>query len=450
MASLKNPSRNLRWALLIHRGSGMHELFFKDNRHLQYVFQERGIFWLSPLNRPHHGYFINERNAFISYLLAYYPHFKNLTQKEQNTVVNKLLKRFENEDYVEIIWRELKIEGSDGGYVVLFDGQQATVKYIGLGNWDEYELAEFVDSDQFDTPEKWLKIDSEWNKSHQIINRALPFEPVQPEVQKYYLNPADSENGDGIEPKWAEKNAVDIINPQEERSLISSNQIQPFENAQNTNPVYSNSELVPSFQKMQLLMQTLGDEIPQELQIFLLKIQEYGLSAGLFQFVDVLGSNLPSLSKGNSGMISLMAGSDQMWAERMAPNITVDVDYNIHFTDEAGELKLEPLHKALYILFLRNLQGINLNELYQYKFDLLEYYRMISNSENLDRMRDSVEQLVDVRENSIHEKISRINKTIKNLFKEANTGVDPTPYLIAGPRGNAKRILLSAAKVMWV
>jgi hypothetical protein len=134
----------------------------------------------------------------------------------------------------------------------------------------------------------------------------------------------------------------------------------------------------------------------------------------------------------------------------MAPNITVDVDYNIHFTDEAGELKLEPLHKALYILFLRNLQGINLNELYQYKFDLLEYYRMISNSENLDRMRDSVEQLVDVRENSIHEKISRINKTIKNLFKEANTGVDPTPYLIAGPRGNAKRILLSAAKVMWV
>ncbi len=450
MSSPKNTFRNLRWALLIHRGKGMHELFFKDNRHLQYVFQERGIFWLSPLNRPHHGYFINERNAFISYLLAYYPHFKNLSQKEQNTVVSKLLKRFENEDYVEIIWRELNIQGDDGGYVVLFDGQQATVKYIGLGNWEESELANFVNSDRFDTPEKWLIVDNDWYKSRGIINRALPFEPEQPEIQKYYLEPADSNSSDGIVPHWVEKSELsDSPNSdnQKEQNGLNVPNLMVFSQIESTGAEH---ELVPTFEKLQGLMNGLGEEIPQELQIFLLQIQEYGLTKGLFQFLDILGSKLPSLANGNSGMISLMAGKGQSWTERMAPNILIDINYNIRFSDESGELKLEPLHKALYILFLRNLNGISLSDLYLYKNDILEYYRMISNSENLDRMNESINQLVDVRENSIHEKISKINRTIKNVFKEANTGVDPTPYLIAGPRGNAKRVLISAAKVMWV
>jgi hypothetical protein len=450
MSSPKNTSKNLRWALLIHRGKGMHELFFKENKHLKYLFQERGIFWLSPLNRPHHGYFINERNAFISYLMAYYPHFKNLSQKTQNEVVSNLLKRFENEDYVEIIWRELNIQGNDGGYVVLFDGHQATVKYIGLGNWEESELVEFVDSDQFDTPEKWLIVDNDWYKSRSIVNRALPFEPELPEIQKYYLDPADSNTTDGIEPHWVENSESSLLlkvqSPEKNEVHQNLNWIHLAEGR----TILEEHELVPTFEKLQVLMNTLGEEIPQELQIFLLQIQEYGLTTGLFQFLDILGSKLPSLANGNSGMISLMAGKDQAWAERMAPNIMIDINYNIHFSDEAGELILEPLHKALYIFFLRNLNGINLSDLYLHKNDILEYYRMLSKSENIERMTKSVNQLVDVRENSIHEKISKINRSIRKLFKEANTGVDPTPYLIAGPKGDAKRILISAAKVMWV
>ncbi len=450
MSFPKNTSKNLRWALLIHRGKGMHEMFFKENKHLKYLFQERGIFWLSPLNRPHHGYFINERNAFISYLMAYYPHFKNLSQKVQNEVVNNLLKRFENEDYVEIIWRELNIQGSDGGYVVLFDGQQATVKYIGLGNWEESELVEFVDSDQFDTPEKWLVVDNDWYKSRGIVNRALPFEPELPEIQKYYLDPADSNSADGIEPHWVENSEssllLEVESPEKKEVLPNLNWVNPADGNSNL----EEHELVPTFEKLNVLMNTLGDDIPRELQIFLLQIQEHGLTTGLFQFLDILGSKLPSLANGNSGMISLMAGKDQVWAERMAPNIMIDINYKIHFSDEAGELKLEPLHKALYILFLRNLNGINLSDLYLHKNDILEYYRMISNSENIERMTKSVNQLVDVRENSIHEKISKINRSIRKLFEEANTGVDPIPYFIAGPKGDAKRILISAAKVMWV
>lgn len=450
MSFPKNTSKNLRWALLIHRGKGMHEMFFKENKHLKYLFQERRIFWLSPLNRPHHGYFINERNAFISYLMAYYPHFKNLSQKVQNEVVNNLLKRFENEDYVEIIWRELNIQGSDGGYVVLFDGQQATVKYIGLGNWEESELVEFVDSDQFDTPEKWLVVDNDWYKSRGIVNRALPFEPELPEIQKYYLDPADSNSADGIEPHWVENSEssllLEVESPEKKEVLPNLNWVNPADG----NSTLEEHELVPTFEKLNVLMNTLGDDIPRELQIFLLQIQEHGLTTGLFQFLDILGSKLPSLANGNSGMISLMAGKDQVWAERMAPNIMIDINYKIHFSDEAGELKLEPLLKALYILFLRNLNGINLSDLYLHKNDILEYYRMISNSENIERMTKSVNQLVDVRENSIHEKISKINRSIRKLFKEANTGVDPIPYFIAGPKGDAKRILISAAKVMWV
>ncbi len=450
MLSPKNTSKNLRWALLIHRGKGMQERFFKNNRYLQSVFQERGIFWLSPLNRPQHDYFINERNAFISYLLAYYPHFKNLTSKEQNVVVNRLLKRFENEDYVEIIWRELNIQGSDGGYVVLFDGQHVTVKFIGLGNWEETELAEFIDSDRFDTPESWLVVDNEWKKS----------------LGKGLNHPSSNKNDVQIQRHYLQSKDADAFNSEliESTSLMSQDdafdtwRLKDFE-LQDGNHTTSNSavglnsihhEVLPNFEKMQVLMKSFGEDIPQELQVFLLKIQEYGLSSGLFQFLDVLGSKLPSLSNGNSGMISLMAGKGQLWTKRMAPNLQIDLNYKICFSDEAGELKLEPLHKALYILFLRNLNGILLSDLYLYKNDLLEYYRMLSNSENLERMSKSVNQLVDIRENSIHEKISKINRIIENLFLESKTGVDPKPYFISGARGSAKRILLPAAKIMWV
>lgn len=103
------------------------------------------------------------------------------------------------------------------------------------------------------------------------------------------------------------------------------------------------------------------------------------------------------------------------------------------------EIRLAPLDKAVYFLYLNHPEGINFSYLSDYREELLEIYRRLMNYRTNASMIRSVEDVTDPTNNSINEKCARIRKA----FVTALGALMAEPYCIMGPRGEVKKIALS-------
>jgi len=103
------------------------------------------------------------------------------------------------------------------------------------------------------------------------------------------------------------------------------------------------------------------------------------------------------------------------------------------------ELKFEPILKTLYLFFLQHLEGCRLSELYLHKTELLDIYTLLNPNKNKEKMQETIDVLVTVSNNSLHEKISKIKNKIKSELNEdlcnyyAITGVPGEKYMINLP-----------------
>lgn len=87
----------------------------------------------------------------------------------------------------------------------------------------------------------------------------------------------------------------------------------------------------------------------------------------------------------------------------------------IFFTDLSNaELNLTPLERLVYLLFLKNNQGLHYTHVIDHEDWLKETYLQIGNG-TLANMHNSVKQLVDRTENSLSEKISKIKYKLEQL-----------------------------------
>lgn len=102
------------------------------------------------------------------------------------------------------------------------------------------------------------------------------------------------------------------------------------------------------------------------------------------------------------------------------------------------EIKLAPLDKAVYILFLRHPEGINFSHLPDHREELMEIYKKLMNYRTTASMRKSVEDVTDPTKNSINEKCARIRRA----FTDAMGSYMASFYYIFGNRGDAKKINL--------
>ncbi len=111
------------------------------------------------------------------------------------------------------------------------------------------------------------------------------------------------------------------------------------------------------------------------------------------------------------------------------------------------ELKLNPLEKTLYLFFLNHPEGVHLNDLGdpENKREIKSSYENLSVLLDEERITQSIEQLTNPLENSASEKISRINRKIKRAVGDELA----IPYLISGPRGEAKGIALDRQYVIY-
>ena len=109
------------------------------------------------------------------------------------------------------------------------------------------------------------------------------------------------------------------------------------------------------------------------------------------------------------------------------------------------EVKMEPLIKAVYLLFLKHPEGIVFKELTEYRNELLEIYKGLKPLGLNKRTVQSIEDVTNPLLNSINEKCARIRSA---FVKEFDEGLAKN-YFVTGERGEAKKITLPRDLVIW-
>ena len=126
--------------------------------------------------------------------------------------------------------------------------------------------------------------------------------------------------------------------------------------------------------------------------------------------------------------------------------LVITKDYRILLPDYNDmEIRMEPLVKAVYLLFLRHPEGIAFKQLPDYRQELTQIYSELRPAGMTDRTLQSIEDVTNPMLNSINEKCARIRGAFLGQFDNYMAKY----YYISGTRGEAKKISLSRELVVW-
>ncbi len=132
--------------------------------------------------------------------------------------------------------------------------------------------------------------------------------------------------------------------------------------------------------------------------------------------------------------------------EELFPQLIVTKDYKVVLAGEQPiEVEMEPLVKAVYLLFLSHPEGIVLKCLPDYRKELTSLYLLLRPAGMTNRVEKSIMDVTNPTLNSINEKCTRIRK----IFTEILPRSVARYYAISGKRGEAKKIDLVRANVVW-
>lgn len=132
--------------------------------------------------------------------------------------------------------------------------------------------------------------------------------------------------------------------------------------------------------------------------------------------------------------------------ENKLSRIIITPRYEIMLPDYGNQpIKMSPLPKAVFLLFLRHEEGIYFKELVDYKEELQYIYSKITNRLRSKIISGSIEKVTDPTQNAINEKCSRIREAFLARMDEKIA----QQYYITGKRGDRKRITLPRDLVEW-
>ena len=109
------------------------------------------------------------------------------------------------------------------------------------------------------------------------------------------------------------------------------------------------------------------------------------------------------------------------------------------------EIRMEPLVKAVYLLYLRHPEGIAFKQLPDFRRELTQIYAKLRPSGLTDKALQSIGDVTNPLMNSINEKCARVRAAFVGQFDDYMA----RSYYIDGPRGEAKRIALPQEMVVW-
>ena len=109
--------------------------------------------------------------------------------------------------------------------------------------------------------------------------------------------------------------------------------------------------------------------------------------------------------------------------------LMITKDYRFVLVDyDQKEVELQPVHKAVYLLFLAHPEGIEFKRLADYREELTRYYMATAKMMDKEKIMEGVDHLVNPLDNAINEKCSRIKKVFLDMMDEYTASY----YIISG------------------
>ena len=127
------------------------------------------------------------------------------------------------------------------------------------------------------------------------------------------------------------------------------------------------------------------------------------------------------------------------------PCLIISNKYDIFLGVNRQKLHMEPLVKAIYLLFLKHPEGIVFKALPDYRKELTHIYDKVKPWGLTDRSLQSIEDVTNPLLNSINEKCARIKKAFLDVMDNNMA----EHYYIKGTRGEPKGISLPRKLVCW-
>jgi len=116
-------------------------------------------------------------------------------------------------------------------------------------------------------------------------------------------------------------------------------------------------------------------------------------------------------------------------AKTRLSRLVITEDYRFILADyQNREVELQPVHKAVYLLFLAHPEGIEFKRLGDYKDELTRYYMATAKTLDKEKVIEGVAHLVNPLDNAINEKCSRIKKVFLDMMDEYTASY----YIISG------------------
>ena len=105
-------------------------------------------------------------------------------------------------------------------------------------------------------------------------------------------------------------------------------------------------------------------------------------------------------------------------AREKLSRLVITEDYRFVLADYNKEVERQPVHKAVYLLFLNHPEGIEFKRLAEHRQELLDLYMKTARCMDKEKIEESVDKLVNPLDNAINEKCSRIKKVFLDMMDE--------------------------------
>ena len=126
--------------------------------------------------------------------------------------------------------------------------------------------------------------------------------------------------------------------------------------------------------------------------------------------------------------------------------ILITKDYRILLPDRFNtEIRLQPLVKTVFLLFLRHPEGIRFGDLPEYRAEMTDLYKGITRRSDPEQLQASLDRLTTPGDNAIHEKAAKLAAALARYFRPQELPA----YTLTGKAGAPKRIRLDRSLVEW-
>ena len=142
-----------------------------------------------------------------------------------------------------------------------------------------------------------------------------------------------------------------------------------------------------------------------------------------------------------------LSGRVQKGDTPQGPSLVITRDYRIFLGGRRGtEIRMRPMSKAVFLLFLKHPEGIAFSEVGLYRQELEVYYRRLSRLGSNEEIKRCLDRLLDTASRDVGVAASRASDALEQSLEEEWLPA----YVISGERGGRKRIGLDRRLVVWL